>query len=132
MFLIVRHSRQQSVINVKDPGISAILLQAAAGAEIHHALLDGTLQVDPVLGRLHVLADIVDAFLGHHLELPDVVELHVHPPALAVVFQADLDPPIPCSLAAQDVPICRAKGDENAQRKGQREEGLGRHVQFRT
>lgn len=121
MLFEVRDGREKSVVDVEDPSVPPVPLQAAARAEVHRAFLGRPLRVDPVLSRLHVLADVAGALFRDGLELPDVVELDVHPPGLTVVLEADADAPIPsrCSLA-QDVPVCRRGGahsddDEEAQ-----------------
>ncbi len=88
MFVVVRHRGQKGVINIKDPCIFTITFQSAAAAQVELGLFNGPLGVSFVLGGCHVFLDVLNAFLGHNIESPDVVYLNIDPPTLTVILQA--------------------------------------------
>lgn len=88
MFVVVRHRGQKGVINIKDPCIFTITFQSAAAAHVELGLFNGPLGVSFVLGGCHVFLDVLNAFLGHNIESPDVVYLNIDPPTLTVILQA--------------------------------------------
>lgn len=92
MGLIIRNSGQEGVVNVKNPGVLGVTLDGATPTEKEPDFLHSPLGVRLVLRRSHVLLDVFHTFLGHHGEAPDVVDLHVHPPALAVALQVPSKP----------------------------------------
>lgn len=86
IFLVIRHSRDEGIIDIKNPSISAIAFKLAALGKIHNALFDRPLGINFVLSGGNVFTDVANAFFGHHLEESDVVKLDVQSPAFTVVF----------------------------------------------
>lgn len=115
--LVVGDGGEEHVVDVEDPRVLAVAAQLKGVGEEEDDLLGGELHVDLVLRRGHVPADVVDALAGHHLEATDVVQLHVHPPALAVVLPTGGHRLVLLSLAAheaQDVPVTGHQADVEA------------------
>lgn len=83
---VVRNGGEKSVINVKDPSIHTItfLLLATSFSEVEDSFINSSLHVILVLRWGHVLLYKPDTFLWYHLEVSNVVKLHVDSPALAV------------------------------------------------
>lgn len=104
MYLEVRYSQEEHVVNVKDPSIFNITLEIAAATCKECTPFKCPLQVPLVLGGCHVFANVLYALLRDTIKSLDVVELNVDPPTLTVVFQANVYLTSLLSLM-QNVPI---------------------------
>lgn len=91
VFLIIRHSGDKGIIDIKDPSIRTIAFKGTTLSKIHNTLFNSPLRINSVLNGSGVFTNITNAFFRHNLKESDVVKLDVQSPAFAVVFEADFE-----------------------------------------
>ena len=85
-FLVIGHGRDEGIIDIKDPSISAVALKGAALGKVHDTFFNRPLGINFVLSGGNVVANVTNAFFRNKLEVSDIVELDVQSPAFAVVL----------------------------------------------
>ena len=91
IFLVIRHRRDEGIIDIKNPSISAIALKITSLRKIHNTFFNRPLGIDFVLSGSNILANVANTFLGYHTKESNVMKLNVQSPAFTVVLEADFE-----------------------------------------